>query len=257
MHEHAREQQILTLLADTSELTVAALAERLAVSEATVRRDLQRLAERGQLRRLHGGATLEGVARLEPVFADKEGQHTAAKERIAAAALALIEDGDQIYLDGGSTVLMLARRLDRKRNLTIVTNSLMAAASLMETEHRLVLVGGEFRSLSRTLVGPLTKPVIESLHPRQAFMGTIGFTLDEGMTTTDPNEAFTKELIMARADRVVLLADSSKLGIRSFARSGAPEDVDILITDAMSDDWRRQLAERRVQVIVAAVPAAV
>ncbi len=251
MKNAARQNQIVRLLAGSRELSVAYLAQTLEVSEATVRRDLQDMEAHGLLKRVHGGATLDGISRTEPLFEDKQDRHPDAKAAIALAALELIDDGDRIYLDGGSTVLALARLLDRKRRLTIVTNSLMAAAELTNTKHRLILVGGEFRSLSRTLVGPLTAPVISSLRVDKAFMGTIGFSLEEGMTTTDPGEAFTKEKVMQRAGRVILLADASKLGAYSFARSGSLSDIDVLITEAAADDFQRGLKTHGVVTRIA------
>ncbi len=251
MKHPRRENQILQLLARNRELSVGQFAEQLDVSAATIRRDLQDMEDRGLLKRLHGGATLAGISRVEPLFEDKQDLQPEAKQRIAARALELIDDGDRIYLDGGSTALALARLLDRKRRLTIVTNSLMAAAELMNTEHQLILVGGEFRSLSRTLVGPLTAPLINSLRVDKAFMGSIGFSLEEGMTTTDPGEAFTKEQIMRRAGQVVLLADSSKFGVQSFARSGSLDDIDILITEQATDDFQRELERRGVTLVTA------
>ncbi len=246
-----REQRILELLRQTTVVTVPQIVRELSVSGATIRRDLQAMHERKLLQRVHGGATLHSQMRGEPLFQDKESKNTDAKQRIADAALKLIDDHDIIYLDGGSTCLLLARRLESKSDLTIVTNSLMAAAALMDTRHRLILAGGEFRGLSRTLVGPLTASVIGSLHIGKAFMGTIGFTLEDGMSTTDPGEAFTKELVMRRANQVMLLADSSKLGVPSFASSGALEDIDILITDSIGADFREQLEQRGVEIILA------
>lgn len=255
-HDHRlltaeREQKILDLLGQGNVLPVARLAAALGVSEATVRRDLQSLHERRLLQRVRGGASLKNLTRAEPLFKDKETLNSAAKEAIAAKALDRIEDHDVLYLDGGSTLLMLARRLEARKDLTVVTNSLMAAAVLMTQPHKLILVGGEFRAISRTLVGPLTGSVIHSLHVTKAFMGTIGFTLEDGMTTTDAGEAFTKEQIMQRADQVILLADSSKLGMASFARSGSVEDIDVLITDAVGADFRSALEERGVEVVLA------
>ena len=251
MQNKLRQNQVIRLLAQNRMLSVTDLARELAVSPATVRRDLQDMQQRGLLNRLHGGATIEGISRVEPLFEDKQDRHPEAKQRIALAALELISDGDRIYLDGGSTVLALARLLDRKRRLVIVSNSLMAAAELMNTEHRLILVGGEFRSLSRTLVGPLTAPLVNSLRVDLAFMGTIGFSLADGMTTTDPAEAFTKELVMQRAARVVLLADHSKFGVTSFARSGSLDDIDVLVTDAAEDNLRLDLERRGITVRLA------
>lgn len=246
-----RERRILNLLQQRGDQSVAALCEDLGVSEATVRRDLQALEKRGLLKRLHGGATLDGVSVLEPQFQDKQGRNSDAKDAIGLCALGLIEDGDDIYLDGGSTIMALARLLHRKRHLTIVTNSLMAAATLMDTEHRLILIGGEFRPKSRVTIGPLTAPIIETLRVRKAFMGTIGLTLEDGMTTTDPGEAFTKEQMMRRAARVILLADHSKFGVSSFARSGSLDDIDTIVTDEIDEDWRRELEQHDVHVRLA------
>jgi DeoR/GlpR family transcriptional regulator of sugar metabolism len=228
-----RERRILESLGDRAR-SVAELSRALRVSEATVRRDLDALARRGKVRRVHGGAERVRALPGEPVFTEKASLRAAEKERIAELALGLVADGDTIYLDGGSTVLALARRLGEKRDLTVITNSLMAAAELMESGqgHRLILLGGEFRALSRTLVGPLTEPVLARLHPDKAFMGTIGFTAEEGISTTDANEAFTKERVMRRARQVVLLADAAKLGHPSLVTSGEPGDIDILVTDA-------------------------
>lgn len=231
--------------------TIAELSSRLGVSEATVRRDLQSLEERRLVRRVHGGA--EPVRRSgagELLFNEKTSLHAAEKELIAERALDYIQDNDAIFLDGGSTVLALARKLKLRKNLTVVTNSLMAASELMETSHRLILLGGEFRARSRTLVGPLTSRVLESLAIHTAFLGTMGFTVESGISTSDPNEAYTKELVMKRAAQVILLADSSKLGTPSLAGSGCTDDIDLLITDNnVPEDLIGKLAKKHIDVI--------
>lgn len=246
-----REQRILAFLRQSTVMKVTELGRELGVSEATIRRDLQSMHERELLQRVRGGATLHPLPLAEPLFHDKQALNPEAKQRIAAAALDLIADHDQIYLDGGSTVLALARMLGMRRQLTVVTNSLMAAECLMNSGHRLFLIGGEFRALSRTLVGPLTASVVGSLHVDKAFMGTIGFTLSEGMTTTDPAEAYTKEQVMRRSNQVVLLADSSKLGVPSFARSGGVEDVAVLVTEAVDPRFREEIEALGVQILLA------
>jgi DeoR/GlpR family transcriptional regulator of sugar metabolism len=244
-----REKRILELLRDSTVVSVADLERDLEVSAATIRRDLGSMHERKLLERVRGGATLGSFFRVEPRFQDKQTKHAASKRRIAELAFGLVDDHDRIYLDGGSTVLMLARLLAERRELTIVTNSLVAAEPLIHTGHRLILVGGEFRPLSRTLVGPLTRSVIESIHVDKAFMGTIGFTVEDGMTTTDPNEAFTKERVMRKANQVILLADSSKLGVPSFARSGTVADIDILVTEAITPAMSAELEAIGIQVL--------
>jgi DeoR/GlpR family transcriptional regulator of sugar metabolism len=177
---------------------------------------------------------------------------TREKQRIAQAALAFIKPGDTIYLDGGSTVLELARRLHDHGNLTVVTNSLQAALELAGRGPRQIVVGGELRRLSQTVVGPLTRLVLQELHLDKAFMGTIGVAAREGMTTTDPSEAFTKELVIRQARQVILLADSSKAGKVAFARAGGLAEVDVLITDNRLDRrLARELAEHHIRLIKA------
>lgn len=246
-----REDLILAALGDGLR-TIAELAGTLQVSEATVRRDLQSLENRGAVQRVHGGAVrVAGEEKPEPLFHEKATLRASEKERIAEAALALIEDGDSVYLDGGSTVLALARKLGSRRELTIVTNSLMAAAELMESRHRLILLGGEFRPLSRTLVGPLTAPIGEALHIGKAFFGTIGLTL-AAVSTTDPGEAYTKKLILGRSGKAYLLADSGKFGRASLVDAGALDDFTAVVTDAgVSPEFVRTLKKRKVEVIQA------
>ena len=231
--------------------TISELSGKLDVSEATVRRDLLSLEEQGKVKRVHGGAVKMKFPESEPVFKEKESIRPEEKERIAKLALGLINDKDTIYLDGGSTVLALAKMLGAKKGLTVVTNSLMAAAELMESGHNLIIVGGKFRPLSRTLVGPLTSKIIETLHVDKAFLGTIGFTIEDGISTTDADEAFTKELILKRADKTILLADSSKLGKKSFAVSGSVSDIDVVITDSsVPASISKELKKRGIDLLI-------
>ncbi len=185
----------------------------------------------------------------EPVFDAKAELAADEKQRIARAALTHIKPGDTIYVDGGSTLLELTRLLVDHENLTVVTNSFRAATELAGRGPRLILVGGELRRLSQTMVGPLTKNVLAQLHVDTAFMGTIGLSLGEGMTTTDPGEAYTKKLVLERAGRVILLADSSKAGKVAFAEAGALADIDLLITDKHFDEpFARQLGKQGLKI---------
>ena len=204
---------------------VEELTELLGVSPATIRRDLEALEEAGQLRRVHGGAISVHGRMAEPLFDDKTSIAADEKRRIAVEAVKLINADDTIYLDGGSTVLELAKLLKSRNDITVVTNSLRAAAELSASDMPLILVGGELRKRSQTIVGALTRKIIDELHIDIAFMGTIGLTAEEGMTTTAPAEAYTKELVMARSSRTVLLVDSSKIGKISFAHAGDLEAI--------------------------------
>jgi DeoR family fructose operon transcriptional repressor len=226
-----RWNNLRALIRDRGVIRLEDLRRQFKVSAATVRRDLDQLERNGAIRRVHGGAvSVEG--RLdEPLFADKTSRSVRQKRRIAEAALRFVVPGDTIYLDGGSTVLELARLLHERSNLTVVTNSLKAAHELSGRGPRLILIGGELRRLSQTLVGPLTRLMLHELHLDKAFMGTIGFALKEGLTTTDPSEAFTKEAVMDQARQVILLADSTKAGKVSFASAGRWDKIHVLISD--------------------------
>ncbi len=246
-----RLERMLAMIRERRAVRLSELCAALGASPATVRRDLARLEARGRVRRVHGGAVSVESRLDEPLFDDKTGLHAAEKHRIAETAETFVRAGETIYLDGGSTVLELARRLRGRTDVTVVTNSLRAAVELAGGGPRTWLVGGELRRRSETLVGPLSRLMLEQLHFDRAFMGTIGVTA-EGLTTTDPAEAFTKELAMSRAREVVLLADHTKIGAVSFARSGALEDIDWLITDRTPDrGWRKILRKAGVRWMVA------
>ena len=141
-------------------IRIEEICSQLKVSPATVRRDLDQLEESGAIRRVHGGAVSVESRLEEPLFDDKASIAAREKHHIAEAALQFIAPGDTIYLDGGSTVLEFAQLLHDRTNLTVVTNSLRAAHELAGRGPRLILIGGELRRLSQTIVGPLTRCVL-------------------------------------------------------------------------------------------------
>ncbi len=246
-----RMDKIANILRDRRIARVSEMARILGASEASVRRDLVEMERRGLLRRVHGGAVAVGGIGDEPVFDDKTAMAVREKQRIAEAALAFVKNGDFIYLDGGSTVLALARMLTDRPRITVATNSLRVAQTFAASGPRTILVGGELRRISQTFVGCLSRPLLEKIHFDTAFMGTVGVTTD-GMTTTDPAEADTKTLVMGRAARVILLADSRKIGAVSFVSAGALDLVDVIITDSAAP--RKQIdAFRKKGVRVLAV----
>ena len=228
-----RREHIRLLVRESGIARVEDLRRELKVSVATVRRDLEVLEEEGLLRRVHGGAVSIESRLEEAVFDDKTNQFSIEKRAIAEKAYKLIGQEESLYLDGGSTTLCLARLLKERNDLTVVTNSLRAAAELADSGPRVILTGGELRRISQTMVGPLTSAVLEQVRVDKAFMGTMGFCLKNGLTTTDPNEAFVKSLVAEQATQVVLLADSSKAEKVSFARVSDWDRADLLISDAM------------------------
>jgi DeoR/GlpR family transcriptional regulator of sugar metabolism len=247
-----RRQRLVALVESRGAARLEELSAALGVSQATVRRDLNAVGAAGRLRRVHGGAVATDQRIDEPHFDVKAGAAAAEKGRIAAAALKLLAPDDTVYLDSGSTVLALARLLHGWTRLTVVTNSLPVATELVGRGPRLIILGGELRATSRAIVGPLTRHLLEDLHVDRAVMGTFALSIEDGLTTTDPAEAFTKQLVLTRAREVVLLADSTKLGTRSFVRAGRLAEIDVLVTDAAIDARvARTLGRRGVRVIAA------
>ena len=240
----ARWRKLRNLLRERDILRVEELASELVVSTATIRRDLAALEASGELRRIHGGAVAPGSHDEEPLFDDKTSMSAQEKHLIAEAAFKLIRPRDIVYLDGGSTILALARLLTTQTQLTVVTNSLRVAQVFSNGGPRMILTGGECRLLSQTFVGPLTRAVLAQMHIDIAFMGTIGVSAEAGLTTTDPAEAFTKEQAMARASRTVLLADSSKFGKTSFVRFGTLKNLSAVISDKLMPSAERKAFQR-------------
>jgi DeoR family fructose operon transcriptional repressor len=244
-----RFRKIRACLKERGVVSVDELCEVLAVSGATIRRDLAELDARGHVRRVHGGAVCTESQLDEPVFDDKAKIAADEKHVIAELALKLVEPNDTIFLDGGSSVLALARLLTDMRKLTVVTNSLRVAGLLASAGPRMIIVGGELRRISQTFVGPLTRPTINQLNVDKAFMGTIGLK-DGVMTTTDPAEAMTKEMVMEQARDVYLMADSSKLEKVSFVKCGELNASNSLITDpGISSKQMKLLKEKGTKVI--------
>lgn len=246
-----RRQRLEMIVGARRAVRLEDLTAALGVSQATVRRDLNALAAAGRLRRVHGGALAVDYRLDEPQFDVKAAVAAKEKQRIAERAVELLSPDETVYLDSGSTVLAAARLLHGWDRLTVVTNSLPVANELAGRGPHLILVGGEVRATSRAVVGPLTRHLLDELHLDRALMGSFAFSLDGGQTTTDPAEAYTKELVMDRADEVVLLVDHTKLGTNSFVRVGRLDQIDVLITDRpLAERDARGLARRGVRLIV-------
>jgi len=228
---------------------VGELAVAFGVSEMTVRRDLQALEREGKLTRVHGGA----VVSAEPSFAEVVVERLGAKDRIGAAAAALVEDGQTIMLDIGTTTLQLARHL-RGREVTVITSNLAAYEELLpETSVELVLLGGIVRRNYRSLIGVLAEDALRQLRADVAFIGASGIDLEDlSIVDTTMVEVPIKRAMIAAASRTVLLADAAKFGMRGVVRVCGPEELDVLVTDTDAPAGaRRALSKAGVEVIAA------
>jgi DeoR family transcriptional regulator, aga operon transcriptional repressor len=222
---------ILERLAQSGSVAVGPLAQDLGVSSATVRRDLELLDLQRLLTRTHGGAVARGLL-FELPLRYKAAHHQEEKLRIARAAAEHVPEGGAVGLTGGTTTTEVARAIADRPGLTIVTNALNIASELaVRPNLKLVIPGGVARSESYELVGPLAEASLQTLNLNVVFVGVDGIAVGEGLTTHHDVEANTNRLLIDRAQRVVVVADSSKLGRITFARICGLECVDVLITD--------------------------
>lgn len=252
MKSAERQRVIVERLRDTDQVGVAELAEATGASEMTVRRDLDHLASRGVLRRVHGGAVPASPSGVEPPFAARATAAIAAKRAIAAAAAELIRDGETVVLDSGTTALELARLL-RGRSVTVMPLSLHAVRELAEAPGvRLLLPGGEPRPGEQALVGPLTLASLRALRFDVAVLSPCALGLDSGLTAFDLGDAEVKQAALDVAARTIVLADGAKWGRAALARICPADRADVVITDPTApEDQRAALAERGVLVHVA------
>jgi DeoR family galactitol utilization operon repressor len=224
-----REQTIMELLSENNSIAVSDISARLKVSSVTIRNDLSNLSERGLIVRTHGGA----FPAFHPSIAARQHTNQKTKARIAKAAAALVRDGDAIMIEAGTTTALIARYLLGKRDVHVVTNSTLTIPyARFNPGIHLTVVGGEFRPATESVVGPVALANLEQFHVRLAFIGTDGFSLESGLTTHLMEGAEIVRKMASRAERTVLVADSSKFGKVGFARVLPISRVHEIITDS-------------------------
>jgi DeoR family fructose operon transcriptional repressor len=238
LYPEERQHAIAVLVAERGRVSVTALAEEFGVTTETVRRDLAVLERAGRLRRVHGGAVPAGsLALAEPGLAERSGARAEQKRKIATAALDLLPGTEgSVILDGGTTTAALAELLPPDRRLLAATHAVPLAARLSAAPGiTLHLLGGRVRGLTQCAVGETTVRSLAELRVDVAFLGANGITAAHGFTTPDEAEASVKRAMVRAGQRVVVLADSSKLGREHLVRFAAPDEVDVLVTDSGAD----------------------
>jgi DeoR family transcriptional regulator of aga operon/DeoR family fructose operon transcriptional repressor len=245
-----RRDAILQVLAEDGSVSVARLAGRLNVSEVTVRKDLAWLEERHQLVRTHGGAMAAGRRSSELAFEVRQGLNRAEKEAIGAAAAAMVHDGESICLDASTTALEVARNLRGRTELTIVTNGLRIAAELAGLPGITVLMpGGRVRWEAFSLVGTWGEALFHRVNIQRAFLGAVGFTLEESLTDVTDEEAQAKRAMVGAAREVIALIDHTKWGRVAFATFCGLDSISRVITDTRAPrDMVDPVRERGIRV---------
>jgi DeoR/GlpR family transcriptional regulator of sugar metabolism len=216
--------------------SVVELAKRYEVSQVCIRRDLQELEAEGMLKRVRGGAVPSGLNSLTDIYGQRAAKKVEAKRRIAREAAKLIEPNDRIILDSGSTIAELARLIPTVvpvgHHLRVITGSCPVVDALTPyPQIQLLVLGGMYLHQYRTLVGPQTLQGLGGLHVDKMFMGSDGVTVETGTTTANVLEAEVTQAMASSAATLIVVADSSKIGLTGFTTVMPMRDVDILITD--------------------------
>jgi DeoR/GlpR family transcriptional regulator of sugar metabolism len=261
MDTQERHDRIVTYVQEHRSATVETLAQSLSASRETIRRDLSRLAERGLLRKVHGGAVLHEV-RGEGSFKTRLTEQRSAKRQIARAAAALFAPGDSLFIDNGSTTLAFAEELARIGGMTVVTNGTLIAAAVAQAavaperngkpRSHVYLIGGSFAEDGVETVGPLAMEQVRRFHAQHVVL-TIG-ALDARRGVLDHNidEAEIARSMIAQAERMTVIADASKLGRTAMFEVCALSEIDRLVTEAEpAPDLVQALEEAGIEVIIA------
>ncbi len=246
-----RRQHVLACIQRDGRAIVGELSDQLGISRITIRKDLDYLQSRGLIQRTHGGAlAIQASALFDPSLPDKEKLHSKEKELIAAAAVKLVQEGQGVILDSGTTTTAIARALHRFSHLTVITNAVNIAAELSNTDFEVILTGGTLRKNSFSLVGPLAEEVLHEIHADILFLGVDGFDPEIGVTTPNVLESRVNRAMVNAAGTVVAVCDSTKFGRHSLALIVPSQKIDIVITDSnLAPRYHEQLEKLGIRVI--------
>lgn len=228
----SRRQRILDLLGGSGYESVLALSKALGVSDMTIRRDLGLLQSKGLIQRTHGGATAGGLGQIDIDYRIRQNHNARAKEQIAAAAVGMIQDGEIVYLDAGTTVFAMAALLNGFKSLQIVTPSIPLASELARKPGiQCYLLGGQIYPELMATVGHMAEECLSAFRLDKTFLGTAAFDHERGLTHATADEIPLKKLAARLAQRVVVLADQAKIDRPGNLYFLPPPQVHYLITD--------------------------
>lgn len=248
-----RKEKILDLLREDGVAKVIDLARIFKVTEVTIRQDLEKLETEGLIIRERGGAYLKNMRDQVQTFSLTHQENMDKKELIASKCLELIESGDTIILDSGSTTTEVAKKLKGMKNLTVITNALNIALMLgAEQGIEVVVTGGEFKPPTLSLTGEKAADFFRGLHVQKLFLATAGISLKAGLTYPSISDLVVKKAMIEAAETTYLVADSTKIGKSAFASLGALSLVDYIITDAGIEEKHKQLfKDSDIQLMIA------
>ncbi len=247
-----RQARIQKLIGEKGIVRVSELSKLFGVTELTIRRDFDVLEKRGVLERTHGGAILRRRLKVEPLYVEKNQKHRTQKEKIGIAVAKIIEPGDTLLINTGSTNTQVLRHLSGK-NLRVVTSNANALVEVENPEIEVVLTGGLFRRQSNSLIGNFTHTLLKNVCGSKAIIGVDGVSIRFGLTTPIQEEAAVARLMIDQTlGPVIVVADSSKMGVVSNFVTAPIDKVNILVTDAgIKTGVKKELEEMGITVIIA------
>lgn len=247
-----RRKKIYSILERNRRATITELTEGIEIGEATIRRDLIALEKKGLIKRTHGGAILADCALDESIIKLRETSNTDKKEAIAAAMAKSITDGEALFLDGGTTTQLVARAIKSKKNLVVITNSLNVASEIANTNGNTVLLtGGELRTVTNALIGPLATTCIKQFRADHTILGMSSLIPDEGFFTVNQYEAEIKRTMIGRGKKNTIVMDSTKINKVVFSFVCGFEQIDqLIIDDGVSPQIVEALEKQGVDIIV-------
>lgn len=229
------------------------LAEQFQVSMETIRRDLEELEQEGLVKRVHGGAVLDRMHGVEPAYNIREIKNYEEKVLIGKCAAELVQDGDTIIIDLGTTTLEFARFLKEKKNLTVLTNALQIATELSYyTNIKVIVLGGNLRSGEIATSGYWAERMVQQFYVDKLFLGTGALSIERGIMDYNIDESNLRRYFVENANQIVALADYSKFGIKALSQVCELKHLDIIVTDEKTNKtYVRDLRKAGIKVIVA------
>ncbi|PFO06313.1 DeoR family transcriptional regulator [Bacillus sp. AFS076308] len=246
-----RQKKIVELVNERLSIRVTELSKIFSVTEETIRRDLEKLEKENLLMRSHGGAVSIEKDQGEISYLEREITNAEQKKAIAAAAVRLIEQGDQIVLDASTTAWYVAKELP-DMPLTVLTNSIKVAIELSKKEQiKVISTGGTLLSQSLSYVGPLAERSLSMYHVNKAFLSCKGVHLERGLSDFNESQALLKKQMREIADETILMVDSSKFGTRAFSQIVPVTNIDCIITDSKVDkETKNELEEKKIKLLI-------
>lgn len=252
MLANERRVKILEFIQEDGSARVRTLSEMFAVTEPTVRQDLEKLEQEGHVIREHGGAYLKTISQQVSSLTLQHTEHLDKKRKIALKALNYISDGNSLILDSGSTVTELAAVLNTKSNLTVFTNALNIALLIgSNPSFHLMVTGGEFKPPTLSLTGESAATLLESAYVDKLFLAAGGISQNLDLTFPSFNDLPVKRAMIKSAQETYLLVDSSKFGKASIASLGTLAQVDYVITDSgLSEEFYQRIIKLGVKIVL-------